>query len=546
MICRVFMWKSGRYKGLGNSPWDCFHGECCKRLWVRCYPFMSTTLGELLTGPPTPKGEAWDPRMKNIVWKPTEKTLRDYIGTPYAIRDVLTINFQLLLDAVAIFRKGSGIDCPALTFTIDKIYFNKQGDVVDDESKPYLVGGLTRTDLSGALRDYAQLRGVSKLSEKTEMADGAMTVVVSDEVKTVKSGCLVNVLPILEESEALIYALICKLGCGSFAANARMIHASGDGHAANIAGLSAVKRWTTGTTTTILADCKNAQEVPFSYGTDGVQHDTKNAEKMGYSSPIKLPGHPSFQIDVVVMGLRGIDDDGALVKPGTNLHFCSYGGKQLTELFATHAKAVAWHVEFCHWTVMVLQRRDGMKTSLSVATARTGRLLQKLVPRHKCLAGPARFLMMIEEMWSCSRGVDIDDRPVTAEQNLKQYDRLLKFLRKWKNECCGRQRLSGTDRPRGGLTREQYSFWELNRKALAFRIEVARTNGYLSPTRPRLPSGAVGAAAASTSSALLVQVGRLITGFVLITSSGHASGRRRSSFLAASPPKGSARTGSRS
>ena len=218
--------------------------------------------------------------------------------------------------------------------------------------------------------------------------------------------------------------------------------------------------------------------MPFSIGTDGVQHDVKHAEQTGFSNQIKLPGFPSFQVDVVVMGLRGIRPDGSLVKPGTELHLCRYKGKFLTDLFKTRAEAVAWHIQFCRCiTVRVLQRRDGMETALSVATARTGRLLQKLVPRHKCLAGPARFLMLIEEMWACSRGVDIDEKPVTAEQNLVQYDRVVEFLQAWKKECCGRQRLSGTDRPRGGLTMNQFKFWEMNRRALKFQIELARTNG---------------------------------------------------------------------
>ena len=121
--------------------------------------------------------------------------------------------------------------------------------------------------------------------------------------------------------------MVLKYADLSFYANARLVHGSGDGHAANISALVSVKAWSKGTASTILADCTCAQDVPFSYGTEGVHHDVKHAEQTGFSNQIKLPGHPSFQVDVVVMGLRGIRPDGSLVKPGTELHLCCYKGK---------------------------------------------------------------------------------------------------------------------------------------------------------------------------------------------------------------------------
>ena len=55
-------------------------------------------------------------------------------------------------------------------------------------------------------------------------------------------------------------------------------------------------------------------------------------------------------------------------------------GRDLVEFFDNVADAVAWHKRFCAYiTVENLQRKDKMKTRLSVDAARTAPLLRRLV-----------------------------------------------------------------------------------------------------------------------------------------------------------------------
>ena len=162
--CRVLLWKKGGYEGIGRSPWDNhFHGQVVLKFWVGLYPFLSKSLCTELAGPPTPKGEAWSASAKNLIWMPTRATLSDYMGTPYPLVSVLTVHQQLLVDSLALIRHGSGVQRPSVFITFDKVHVNKQGDIIYDGGEPFFVGGLTRTDLTGALRSYAELRRVSKV-----------------------------------------------------------------------------------------------------------------------------------------------------------------------------------------------------------------------------------------------------------------------------------------------------------------------------------------------------------------------------------------------
>ena len=242
--CRVLLWKKKGYEGIGRSPWDDhFHGQAVLRFWAGLYPFLSQSLCKELAGPPTPKGEAWSASEKNLIWMPTDKTLREYMGTPYSLVSVLTVHQQLLVDSLALIRHGSGVQRPSVFITFDKVHVNKQGDIIYDGGKPFFVGGLTRTDLTGALRSYAELRRVSKVDE-SDLADGFLTVVLHDEAKTITHGCLIGVIPIGAETKEFIYAMVLKYADLSFDANARLVHGSGDGHAANISRCRGWRRQT--------------------------------------------------------------------------------------------------------------------------------------------------------------------------------------------------------------------------------------------------------------------------------------------------------------
>ena len=144
------------------------------------------------------------------------------MGTPYPLVSVLTVHQQLLVDSLAVIRHSSGVQRPSVFITFDKVHANKQGDIIYDGGKPFFVGGLTRTDLTGALRSYAELRRVSKVDE-SDLADGFLTVVLHDEGKTITHGCLIGVIPIGAETKEFIYAMVLKYAHLSFDANARLV-----------------------------------------------------------------------------------------------------------------------------------------------------------------------------------------------------------------------------------------------------------------------------------------------------------------------------------
>jgi hypothetical protein len=79
-------------------------------------------------------------------------------------------------------------------------------------------------------------------------------------------------------------------------------------------------------------------------------------------------------------------------------------------------------------------------------------------------------------MWACSRGRNVEDKAVAPEENVEQYKTVVDFLSSWKAEYLTREPLPRTDRPRGGLMMEQFSFWPLNYEALKGHIDLAKSN----------------------------------------------------------------------
>ena len=474
-----------------SAPWDAyFEGQEVLRWIARLYPSIGKSLYKELLGQATPKGERWDIKSKNLVFLPSYAMLKNYAGTPYSLRSVLTLGANdTIISAISTF-KTAGVDPCVVAITFDKVHVNKQSMIVYEDGEPYLLGGATRSDLQGAMLKYSDLAGKSLVPE-AELADGFLTLVLSDMFKKTPHGIFVKALPIGAENAALLYAVFKSMAEDVFGAGGYLIHGGGDGHVANLAALRDFKAWTTGTTATVLATCATAQDVPFFYGTDGIQHDFKHAEQTGYENPIILPGYEPFQMDTIVHGLRGVRDDGKLVGAGM-IDASKYKDRQLASYFNTRDKAVVWHTAFAKpVTVEVLQRRDAMKTSNSVAIAKVAGLLRQLELREPGLGGPARYTTLLEQMWACSRGRNVEDKAVAPEENAEQYKTVVDFLSSWKAECLTREPLPRTDRPRGGLTMEQFSFWPLNYEALKDHIDLAKSNAYSDSLRPDLPTSGV-------------------------------------------------------
>jgi hypothetical protein len=169
----------------------------------------------------------------------------------------------------------------------------------------------------------------------------------------------------------------------------------------------------------------------------------------------------------------------------------SFLGQPLRNFFASDAEAKAWHVEFSsHIGAIELNRNDAMATAPSIAAARTAPLLRRLEAHDARVAGPARYLELVWEMWCCSRGVDLSERPVTAETALAQYDDVVTLMDQWFERCEALGHIPNAQRQRGFITTEQHTYWKLNRSALSFQIELARSNGYLEHLRSALPTSA--------------------------------------------------------
>ena len=73
-------------------------------------------------GPPTPKGGDWDIKSKNLIFLPSQKTMRNYTGSPFTLRSVLTLGANsndTIISAIATF-KSAGVDPCVVALTFDK------------------------------------------------------------------------------------------------------------------------------------------------------------------------------------------------------------------------------------------------------------------------------------------------------------------------------------------------------------------------------------------------------------------------------------------
>ena len=163
---------------------------------------------------------------KNLICVPCGRSMRRYTGSPFPMISVLTISSEVVCDVISALSKlGLHSKGPAVTF--DKIHTSAHCAVVidwpSDSSNEvvklaYLVGGLTKADLSGArlaLSDLAQ--GCEKLEEAT-LATGFVTIMLHDTGGLLVNGLLAAAIPVAAENAELLFALLMRLRAEVFKA----------------------------------------------------------------------------------------------------------------------------------------------------------------------------------------------------------------------------------------------------------------------------------------------------------------------------------------
>jgi hypothetical protein len=233
--------------------------------------------------------------------------------------------------------------------------------------------------------------------------------------------------------------------------------------------------------------------VTISFGTDGRQHDTKHVEQQGHGNDLKhQESVASFRLDQVLCGLRGVDSATGKLTVSGDIRCSFYLGRPLADFFPDDAAAAtAWHRKFCqHIGATELQRKDPMATRPSIAAARTAPLLRELEKHDARVAGPARFLELVWQMWCASGGVGLKEQRITPDENLAQYKAIVVFLDEWKATCDTFGKVVNSQRPHGFITIEQYSYWGLNLGALELQIKLAKKNGYYDRLLPALRTSA--------------------------------------------------------
>jgi len=133
-------------------------------------------------------------------------------------------------------------------------------DTAGPSKKAFLVGGKTQDDLTGALLDCTALGEVDALDEK-QLADGGETLVAHDLEGVLPHGLLFAFIPILAENTEILYQLLMLLRSEFNKAGYTFVHGSGDGAAANVAALEAVKESSKGTSSTDLSNVPDPSEV---------------------------------------------------------------------------------------------------------------------------------------------------------------------------------------------------------------------------------------------------------------------------------------------
>ena len=434
---------------IDGAIWDrTFEGQMVLRWQVRLSPFLSNSILQALLGKITPKDKKWDVREQNLIFLASPRTVRRYAGTPFSLISVLSISSEQtkrlvsicgaenkfrgafpvnpregddavgttparwrdlastpsssprklrrasdsLVDSQVSILIGLGLKSKAIAVTVDKIHADPSCAVIEDwatpdaiTKEPFLVGPATKDDLTGALLSYEKVHDLRKLPNGM-LATGFTTFCICPlEIDKLDNGMLGWALPVAGERAAFIENSVFRIQEEFFFAGFYAVHGAGDG--LNLGAMRTVSAACTGTAETKLEDCKNPRELPFTAGTDPREHDFKHTEQCGWSWELILHDEDEgFLITDEVTALRGLDSAGNPVEAGDVAHLVALG------YFATKAEARPWHRKFAKFiTAEVLQRKDDMKTALSVAFAQTWPLLQNLAERHVRFRGLARF-----------------------------------------------------------------------------------------------------------------------------------------------------------
>jgi len=134
-VCRVLLIMS-HHSGFGRSAFDGnVEGEDVLRFSLMIYAAYAASLFDVFRGSsffvplesqlglPTPEGEPWDVRDKNLVGFPSQRTMRRYIGTPLSLKAVLTVSSEAVNKVISVLMMSAMIST-AVAITFDKVCYD--------------------------------------------------------------------------------------------------------------------------------------------------------------------------------------------------------------------------------------------------------------------------------------------------------------------------------------------------------------------------------------------------------------------------------------
>ena len=286
----------------------------------------------------------YDLCLTNLPNVPTARTLRRYTNTQFLIRDALGVSDPMVSLALKMLGGGdsSGVWVGA---TFDCVYGKPKAEVVRDLDGKYFVagGGSSEALVDAALAEDDPLLKEGSFKEK-KIATRLMTIVLH----SFHSGLsvLVAIIPINEETGEIISACYLALRRLIFKHNSWLIWAGGDGAEQNQKAWKIVELKSKGDATTLLADVKKVEDLPFFWSGDTKEHDLKGIKRDLFGHQIWVDGEV-LRFDHELADLRGFleapgSDEFRLTAEG-DYSKSRVGGKKLVDVIGDPAETEEYH-----------------------------------------------------------------------------------------------------------------------------------------------------------------------------------------------------------
>ena len=294
----------------GRHVWhDRPEGQDVLRLFAVLSTVATESVMDALRGGAIPKetnkfvDNIFDLRLLNLVAVPTARTLRSYMGTPWRIRDVITISDAVLDAALWSFATTKRSTGHLLGATFDCVYGKSKAELVKDaDGKFIVIGGATVKGLVGAALEDDDIAEGDQFNDKT-VATKLMTVVLHSFHD--RRDILVAILPINEETGSLIAEVFLTLRDKIYSKGSFLVFAGGDGARSNLNAWDIVEKRSNGDETTKLSDTETSSDLPFFSSGDDKEHNTKGLKRDAFGHDVWI-GYDPFRLDRLLADLRGI------------------------------------------------------------------------------------------------------------------------------------------------------------------------------------------------------------------------------------------------